>query len=112
LCCSLSHLTINLHHTEAPDFEVYFSNGTAYIKKGEDGACIYLRNGRCSIYERRPDVCRTFTCERFLEPENQQYDEATLNATVYPLVRAAMALQQRTRQSLARRFNDLLRDVK
>ncbi len=27
-----------------------------------DYNCEFLRNGRCSIYEARPEVCRRFTC--------------------------------------------------
>jgi hypothetical protein len=27
-----------------------------------DYNCEFLRNGRCSIYEARPEICRRFTC--------------------------------------------------
>lgn len=27
-----------------------------------NGDCVYLMNGGCSIYERRPEQCRTFDC--------------------------------------------------
>ena len=32
------------------------------LKKGPDGNCIYLGEGGCTIYERRPAICRTFDC--------------------------------------------------
>jgi Fe-S-cluster containining protein len=38
--------------------------------KKEDGACVFLRDDGCSIYEHRPDVCReydAFTCDTFEE---------------------------------------------
>jgi Fe-S-cluster containining protein len=31
-----------------------------YIIAMEDGTCPYLKNGRCSIYEDRPLVCRAY----------------------------------------------------
>ena len=34
-----------------------------------DGGCEFLADGRCSIYERRPDVCRRFVCEDAAEVE-------------------------------------------
>jgi Fe-S-cluster containining protein len=37
----------------------------AILKKGEDGNCIYLREGRCSIWERAPFICRIFDCRRW-----------------------------------------------
>jgi Fe-S-cluster containining protein len=38
--------------------------------KKEDGACVFLRDDGCSIYDHRPDVCReydAFTCDTFGE---------------------------------------------
>lgn len=28
----------------------------------EDGACVYFKDNRCSIYETRPQACREFNC--------------------------------------------------
>jgi Fe-S-cluster containining protein len=112
LCCALEDLIVNVHYSEAPDLDIYFGgNGTAYIRKDEDGRCVYLKDGRCSIYERRPDVCRTFTCERFATKQEQaMHNVTTLEKTIYPLARAAARMRRRTRQSLARRFNDLMKE--
>ena len=32
-----------------------------------EGGCEFLAGGRCSIYERRPDICRRFICEDMAE---------------------------------------------
>ena len=34
------------------------------LKRTADGACVYLEEGRCSIWERAPAVCRTFDCRK------------------------------------------------
>ncbi len=36
--------------------------GLNILKKKPDGTCVYLKKGRCSIYENRPQVCRGFFC--------------------------------------------------
>jgi len=35
------------------------------IKMSTDNKCIYLKSGQCSIYEIRPQICRTFDCRKF-----------------------------------------------
>lgn len=38
-------------------------NGERFLMlKGPDRACWYLGKGGCTIYERRPTVCRVFDC--------------------------------------------------
>lgn len=32
------------------------------LPMGRDGACIYLKDGKCSIYRERPIMCRAFSC--------------------------------------------------
>lgn len=34
------------------------------LDRKDDGSCYALRNGRCSIWEKRPRVCRTFDCRK------------------------------------------------
>jgi Fe-S-cluster containining protein len=37
---------------------------TFELNKGVDGACIYLDDdSQCRIYDRRPRVCRAYTCQ-------------------------------------------------
>jgi len=33
------------------------------ITQKEDGSCIYLENGKCSIHEKRPKACQKFFCD-------------------------------------------------
>lgn len=35
------------------------------LKRSADGACIYLRDGGCAIYDKRPVICRSFDCRTF-----------------------------------------------
>lgn len=37
------------------------------IPHGPDGACVYLKDDKCSIYEKRPKMCRVFSCVKFVE---------------------------------------------
>ena len=36
--------------------------GYGIVLNKANGACIYLKDGLCSIYENRPQVCKKFTC--------------------------------------------------
>jgi Fe-S-cluster containining protein len=35
------------------------------------GGCMFLKNGRCSIYKKRPISCGTYDCR----PEEERYDD-------------------------------------
>jgi Fe-S-cluster containining protein len=37
--------------------------GANIITQREDGSCIYLENGNCSIHDKRPEACRAFFCD-------------------------------------------------
>jgi Fe-S-cluster containining protein len=40
------------------------NNRTYQLKKSADGACVHLNDSnKCSIYEKRPKVCSSFTCK-------------------------------------------------
>ena len=41
------------------DFGAAFTFGWV-LRRGEDGNCIFLRNKRCTVYEHRPHICRTY----------------------------------------------------
>jgi Fe-S-cluster containining protein len=37
--------------------------GDVKLRKRADGACVHLgEDGRCTVYEHRPTVCRTYDC--------------------------------------------------
>ena len=33
-----------------------------FLPHGKDGNCVYLVEGKCSVYDYRPQLCRTFDC--------------------------------------------------
>ncbi len=33
------------------------------LEQNPDGSCIYLKDGKCSIHDSRPKVCREFFCD-------------------------------------------------
>lgn len=39
--------------------------GMFFLKRTVNGACIYLKDNKCSIHNRRPQVCRAFDCGLF-----------------------------------------------
>jgi Fe-S-cluster containining protein len=45
------------------------------LQQTAEGACVFLGPDGCSVYERRPDVCRTFgavTCDRYAPDARKQ----------------------------------------
>lgn len=45
------------HHANA--------DGIPILDHAADGACVYLVDGACSVYERRPQACREYDCRAF-----------------------------------------------
>ena len=45
------------------DFEEAEKNGANILAQQDDGSCIYLKNGKCSIHEDKPSACKAFFCE-------------------------------------------------
>ena len=61
-CCSF---TFYLSHEDMEEGIVSWDYGTPYlIRQKPDGSCIHFNNGKCSIYENRPAVCRLFDCRQ------------------------------------------------
>lgn len=44
------------------DFKKVLSCGANTLKQKKDGSCIYLKNNRCSIHDKRPKACQNFFC--------------------------------------------------
>jgi len=44
------------------NFKSARSYGGNILRQKKDGSCIYLKNNRCSIHKKRPQVCRDFSC--------------------------------------------------
>ncbi|MBN2789970.1 MAG: YkgJ family cysteine cluster protein [Candidatus Delongbacteria bacterium] len=43
-------------------FKEVEENGLNILKKKDDGSCVYLKDNKCAIYSKRPQVCRDFFC--------------------------------------------------
>jgi Fe-S-cluster containining protein len=41
------------------------ADGELVLRRRADGACIYLGERGCTVYEQRPSVCRSFDCRAF-----------------------------------------------
>ncbi len=52
-------------YLSAEDVEdgVQFDTAKPYrIAHGDDGRCVHNRDGQCTIYDKRPAICRTYSC--------------------------------------------------
>lgn len=45
------------------DFEEAELCGTNILAQKEDNSCIYLKDNKCSIHDKRPNSCRNFFCD-------------------------------------------------
>lgn len=70
-CCRSSKVLVNLYPDELKKFpdavldkEMSTDPGSTQwrLPKREDGTCVYLIEGKCSIYAGRPRSCRTYDC--------------------------------------------------
>lgn len=66
-CCKA--FSVQLHPHEVGDYPakdlVLDKQKLVAFKRQSDGACVYLVNNKCSIYERRPRGCREFDCRMY-----------------------------------------------
>lgn len=44
--------------------QVHLPTGRMMLSFKDNGDCAYLEDGKCSIYDKRPAVCRAFDCRR------------------------------------------------
>ncbi len=61
------------------DFEEAELCGVNLLAQKEDGSCIYLKAGKCSIHDRRPQVCKEFFCKS----ENKKFKEMIRQIRAY-----------------------------
>lgn len=69
-CCHGDAVTLRPDHGDHLDDYLYEMAalpvfGLWPVLKKVDGHCVYLKDGRCSIWSRAPAVCRAFDCRRF-----------------------------------------------
>lgn len=83
LCCSMLPVPLRPEHDDvsAYDHTMVERNGqqVAFLRKHEGGACVYLNDNGCSIWERAPFACRYFDCRTYfhlahsgLKPNNNE----------------------------------------
>jgi hypothetical protein len=62
-CVACCYHKVDLLPEEAARLDsVPDGNGGLMIRQQDDGACIYLQQGGCSIYADRPTACRIYDC--------------------------------------------------
>ena len=59
-CCRFFNIPLSPY--ECTWIEHEDTDDMMYIKKKPDGSCIYLKDGKCSIYDNRPIACREYDC--------------------------------------------------
>ena len=81
-CCKLFLIDLNEEEYRSRVFKTQFDRfgfiedfnqaeecGANILEQDSEGCCIYLKDGKCSIHETRPEACREFFCtskdERF-----------------------------------------------
>jgi Fe-S-cluster containining protein len=63
-CCSMNWL-IELTSDESKRLKNTEEYNRFFIERKKDNSCVYqLKNGMCSIHERRPTVCRHYDCRK------------------------------------------------
>lgn len=84
LCCKLFLIPLSEEEYRSGEYQMIFDDveifkdftmasecGAHLLKQQEDGSCVYLKDKKCSIHERRPVVCRGFFCKG----SDSSYDE-------------------------------------
>jgi len=65
--------------------------GAPALRRREDGSCVYLGSGGCTIWSRAPFLCRRFDCRSFYLRLTQEQREAALrrsaNAEIFAAAR-------------------------
>ncbi len=75
VCCRLFIINLNEKEYSSKEYKTLFEKfdhisdfkeaeeiGANLLSQNKDGSCIYLKDKRCSIHDRRPEVCRKFFC--------------------------------------------------
>jgi Fe-S-cluster containining protein len=60
-CCIGENIVLT--EKQARDYETEtLEDGRLVVAHKDDGKCVYLSSDGCSIYERRPGPCKSFSC--------------------------------------------------
>lgn len=75
VCCKLFVINLNeeeyfsgkyktiLEEHGVVDFKEAELTGRNLLAQNDDESCFYLKDGKCSIHDMRPQVCRDFFCK-------------------------------------------------
>lgn len=63
LCCQSAAITLQ-DGDNPDDYDCEPWNNTMKLKNKPNGDCIYLGEKGCTIYERRPQICRVYDCRK------------------------------------------------
>ncbi|REK56657.1 MAG: YkgJ family cysteine cluster protein [Bacteroidetes bacterium] len=87
LCCNFNEQFLAPILTE--EEKAIFNNacwqdpdtGSWKMKMKETGGCYFLVQGKCSIYDHRPQFCRSFDCRNLLEQADSFYVRVLIRAS-------------------------------
>jgi Fe-S-cluster containining protein len=132
-CCRSSYLLVEVTESERADFpeavpvpddKVSSCSSPWMLPKKADGSCVHLKEGKCSVYAKRPQSCRSYDC-RFdlltgIVPDDPvmiealgQWDNFAMKTredrVTYTAIRLALTLEGRpqTMKEVAARLRNL-----
>lgn len=85
-CCqSETMVALTPEEIHSGKYQKVMFGDVAHLPHKDNGDCVYLDNGKCSIYQDRPAVCREYDCRKsllLLEGIGLKvnYDDATMRA--------------------------------
>jgi Fe-S-cluster containining protein len=66
-CCRGPNRCLVLDPRDDPgQYETYEEHGTVFLARKDNHDCVYLTDKGCSIYDRRPIICRKFDCRDYI----------------------------------------------
>lgn len=73
-CRACCHNKVVLLDEDPAEYKVEKKGEFWFLKHRADGGCIYLDDlAGCTIYERRPSICKAFHCGRWFATMNREY---------------------------------------
>lgn len=81
VCCR-SGYAIGWSPTDDPSLRWEVSADGYRVLEDNEGACVYLQEGTCTVYDRRPLVCRSYDCRLVAMCGAQTRNNPALNAAI------------------------------
>ena len=67
----LKHLDVNIITRYYPDSSKKYK--LFVLKQKDNGDCIYITDKGCSIWDKRPEECRTYDCRRHMASSSERF---------------------------------------